>query len=163
MATDRHGPPPDPAPDGTAPDGAAAFDGTELDVLAWVRVRDGRVLAVRSRGRDAFYLPGGKREPGESDVRALVREVAEELGVRLDPLSVSLVAEIRAPSHGPVARPVVRMRCYEATGRGGAVPGAEIEELAWLSAADRHRLAPAARLLVDRLVEDGRLSPAGPT
>ena len=45
-----------------------------VDALAWVCVRDGRVLKVRSRGKDVFYLPGGKREPGESDAAALVRE-----------------------------------------------------------------------------------------
>jgi hypothetical protein len=29
-----------------------------LDVLAWVELRDERMLTVRTRGRDAFYLPG---------------------------------------------------------------------------------------------------------
>ncbi|CAN5483536.1 (deoxy)nucleoside triphosphate pyrophosphohydrolase [soil metagenome] len=50
-------------------------------------LRDGRVLACRrtsppaARGR--WELPGGKVEPGESPGEALVREVAEELGVRI--------------------------------------------------------------------------------
>ena len=54
-----------------------------VDALAWVYVRDGRVLKVRPRGKEVFYFPGGKREPGESDAEALVREVAEEVSVRL--------------------------------------------------------------------------------
>jgi len=56
---------------------AAAPEVPVLDVLAWVVLRDDRMLTVRTRGRDAFYLPGGKREPGESDVAALRREVRE--------------------------------------------------------------------------------------
>jgi 8-oxo-dGTP pyrophosphatase MutT (NUDIX family) len=66
-----------------------------LDVLAWVVLRDDRMLTVRTRGRDVFYLPGGKRAPGESDVAALRREVHEELGGELEPDSFTLVTEGR--------------------------------------------------------------------
>lgn len=51
-------------------------------------VRDGRVLAARrttppeAAGRWEF--PGGKVEPEEAPDRALVREVAEELGCRVE-------------------------------------------------------------------------------
>jgi 8-oxo-dGTP diphosphatase len=128
-----------------------------LDVLAWVQVRDSRVLTVRTRGRDAFYLPGGKREPGESDVAALRREVHEELGVELDPVTFTLVAEITAAAHGGLPDQRVRMRFYEAGGHGQPTPAREVEELAWLSTQDRPRLAPAARLLFDHLAAAGRL------
>jgi 8-oxo-dGTP diphosphatase len=74
---------------------AAAPEVPVLDVLAWVVLRDDRMLTVRTRGRDVFYLPGGKREPGENDVAALRRDVDEELGVELEPDSFTLVAEGR--------------------------------------------------------------------
>jgi len=51
-------------------------------------VRDGRLLAARrtapadSAGR--WELPGGKVEPGETPEAALVREIAEELGVTVE-------------------------------------------------------------------------------
>ena len=42
---------------------------------------DGRILAVsRKDDPTKFGLPGGKVEPGETDVEALVREVREETG-----------------------------------------------------------------------------------
>ena len=52
-------------------------------------VRRGRMLVIR-RSRSviaprAFCLPGGAIEPGESEEEALVREIREELGVRVRP------------------------------------------------------------------------------
>ena len=48
-------------------------------------LRDGRVLACRRTApaevAGGWELPGGKVEPGESPEAALVREVAEELGI----------------------------------------------------------------------------------
>ena len=37
-------------------------------VAALIRDEDGRVLLVRKRGTAAFMQPGGKRDPGESDI-----------------------------------------------------------------------------------------------
>ena len=52
-------------------------------VAALIRDEDGRVLLVRKRGTAAFMQPGGKRDPGESDIQALARELGEELGCRV--------------------------------------------------------------------------------
>ena len=89
-----------------------------IDKVAWVRVEDGRVLAARSRGKDTFYLPGGKREPGESDIDTLVREVTEELSVTVVRGTESLVGTFEAPAHGRDPDVVVRMTCYTADYEG---------------------------------------------
>jgi 8-oxo-dGTP diphosphatase len=51
-------------------------------------LRDGRVLAARRTSPAAaagrWEFPGGKVEPGETPEAALVREVAEELGCRVE-------------------------------------------------------------------------------
>ena len=52
-------------------------------VAALIRDNDGRVLLVRKRGTSAFMQPGGKRDVDESDVAALSREIAEELGCQV--------------------------------------------------------------------------------
>ncbi|EIC2299431.1 NUDIX domain-containing protein, partial [Vibrio cholerae] len=59
-----------------------------IDKLAWVLIQDGKLLAVRSKGKALFYLPGGKREAGENDEEALIREIKEELSVDLSPTSL---------------------------------------------------------------------------
>jgi 8-oxo-dGTP diphosphatase len=50
-----------------------------MEKIAWVVIRDGRLLVARNRDREKFYLPGGRREAGETDAQTLAREVAEEL------------------------------------------------------------------------------------
>jgi 8-oxo-dGTP diphosphatase len=56
-----------------------------VSVVGAALVRDGRVLASRRTGPPQlagfWEFPGGKVEDGESDHRALTRELAEELGV----------------------------------------------------------------------------------
>ena len=51
-------------------------------------IEDGRVLACARSEPPEFAgrweFPGGKVEPGESEIEALVRECAEELGVTVD-------------------------------------------------------------------------------
>lgn len=126
-----------------------------VDKLALVHVRDRRVLVARSRGRDVCYLPGGKREPGESDHEALAREVREELSVSLDTGTMSLVGTFQAPAHGAAAGTLVRMTCYRAELLGDAVPAAEIEELAWLQSRDHDRCSAVLRLVLEHLQHIG--------
>lgn len=95
---------------------------TPIDALAWVHVRDRRLLSVRTRGKAKFYLPGGKREPGEGDVAGLCREIREELGVELDPLTFRFFALLDEQADGFADGRRVRMTCYTAEhGRAGAV------------------------------------------
>jgi 8-oxo-dGTP diphosphatase len=70
---------------------AAAAARRALDVVQVVGaavVREGRVLVAQRAGGPydgCWEFPGGKVEPGESDLSALVRECREELGVAIAP------------------------------------------------------------------------------
>jgi 8-oxo-dGTP pyrophosphatase MutT (NUDIX family) len=124
--------------------------------VAWVLVRGGRVLVVRSHGRDLFYLPGGHREPGESDTETLVREIDEELRAAISPASMVHFGTFEIgeghPGHGPF-----RMICYTADHRGELIPSREIAEKAWFRYADRDRVSVVDGLVFDALHEAGRL------
>jgi len=121
-----------------------------LIAVGWVRVVDGQLLAVRTRGRDRFYLPGGKPEPGETLAEAVAREVFEELGVVLDRAEPAFVVEDEA--HGFDRPRRVRMTCFTGASRGEPRAAAEIAELAWLGHADRDRVAPAVQQVLDRVL-----------
>lgn len=122
-----------------------------IDKVAWIRMENGAILSTRSRGKDVYYLPGGKREAGESDLDTLVREVREELSVTVDPDSAVFAGAFEAQAHGHPAGIVVRMRCYTADYRGALRPAAEIVEMVWLTYADRHRVSPVDQIIFDHL------------
>ncbi|MEE1927226.1 NUDIX domain-containing protein [Streptomyces sp. TRM 70351] len=136
---------------------AQAPGGTVIDTVAWLHLHDGRVLATRSAGKRLFYVPGGKRNPGESDLDTLVREAAEELTVTLDADSARHFGTYRAAADGHGVGVTVTMACYTAGFRGTPVASGEIAEVVWLSYADRDRTAPVDRLLFDDLRAAGLL------
>lgn len=107
-------------------------------------VRDGRVLAAR-RTSGGWEFPGGKVEPGETEVAALVRECREELGA-----GVSVGALVGA---APVAAEL-ELRVYVATlVDGEPAPLLDHDELRWLAPADLDDVdwLPADRPLVAAL------------
>ena len=128
-----------------------------IEALAWAHVRDGRLLCVRPEDRDLLYVPGGKREPGESDEEAVARETLEEVSVVLRPGTFRLVAEIDQEAHAQAPGTRVRLVCYSAEHDGEIVPDNEIVEAVWISHAERDRCAPAVRDLVDLLHRRGEL------
>jgi 8-oxo-dGTP pyrophosphatase MutT (NUDIX family) len=128
-----------------------------IDKIAWLRVEGGRILSTRSHGKNVYYLPGGKREPGETDVQTLVREVAEELTVTIMPETVTPAGTFEAQAHGQPGGVRVRMTCYAGDYVGALTPSSEIAELAWLTYADRDRVSPVDQLIFDDLHASGEL------
>jgi 8-oxo-dGTP diphosphatase len=120
-----------------------------LDVVGWVQVVDGKMLAVRARGRDLLYLPGGKRRPGESDWAALSREVLEEVGVELRPGTLRPLGVVEAPAHDHPDGTRVRMACFTAAHTGALTASAEVDECVLVGPEQRDLLAPATRLALD--------------
>ncbi|SEF88463.1 ADP-ribose pyrophosphatase YjhB, NUDIX family [Nonomuraea solani] len=125
--------------------------------VAWVLLRDQRVLVTRNHGREVFYFPGGMREPGESDDQTLVREIDEELQTVIDPGTMVHVGTFEVPP-GHSERGPFRMICYTADHEGPLSPAREVEEKAWIGYADRHRVSYVDSLVLIALHERGLLS-----
>jgi len=117
-------------------------------VGAVIRDAAGRLLTVRKRGTQRFMLPGGKREPGEDDLTALARELAEELGVTL--AAATLLGRFEAPAANE-AGATVRSHAYLVEIEGEIAIQAEIEELLWIDAAAPPDI-PIAPLLVRQIL-----------
>ncbi|GAA2793235.1 NUDIX domain-containing protein [Nonomuraea dietziae] len=89
-----------------------------IDKIAWIHVADGKILSTRSRGKDVYYIPGGKREPGETDLDTLTREIDEELAITILPATARHIGTYQAQAHGHTDGVTVRMTCYTAEYHG---------------------------------------------
>jgi 8-oxo-dGTP pyrophosphatase MutT (NUDIX family) len=128
-----------------------------IEKVAWVHLDEDRLLAARTHGRDLFYLPGGKPEPGESIEQTLVREIREELGITLDPETVTPLLTIEAPAHDKPTGTLVRTTCFTADHTGTPTPCGEVAEIAYLTHGDHPRASATTREVLDRLAATGRL------
>ena len=105
----------------------------EIDKIAFIFVEDGEILMTRSKGKSLYYIPGGKRDPGETDKQALIREVREELTVNIVPSTIEYVGTFRAPADRSVNDVGVKMSCYTAEFIGTPQASSEISVIRWMT------------------------------
>ncbi|NIG55007.1 NUDIX domain-containing protein [Chitinophaga sp. Cy-1792] len=129
-----------------------------IDKLAWIEIKDKTILSTISKGKQKYYIPGGKREQGETDEQALCREIKEELNVELrkDTLQYLGTFEAQADSHAEGI--IVKMTCYTADYTGALAASAEIDHFRWLSSADKDKISEVDKLIFDYLKEQDLLA-----
>ncbi len=112
---------------------------------------DDRVLITQRRADQALGLqwefPGGKVEPGEAPVAALIRELREEIGVTVE---VGRVWDVLFHAYPDFDLVMLVYPCRIVAGTPRAV---EVADLAWVEPHDLGRwdILPADRPLVERL------------
>jgi 8-oxo-dGTP diphosphatase len=121
---------------------------------AWILIKDRKVLYLRSRGKDLFFNPGGKREMNETDEEALIREIKEELSVDLLPETIKHIETFTAQAAGKPEGVLVESKCYEAKHTGELVASNEIEELSWFTSQDMDRTSAVGKLILKYLKEN---------
>ena len=122
-----------------------------IDKLAYIHLKGQKILVTLSNGKDTWYIPGGKREPGESDREALIREVQEELTVELIPGTIQHYGTFEAQAHGKPPGTIVRMTCYTAEYEGTLKPAAEINRVDFFTFAQKSLTSPVDHLIFDDL------------
>jgi 8-oxo-dGTP diphosphatase len=128
----------------------------ELRVVAAI-IRDGdRVLATQ-RGygpwKDYWEFPGGKIEPGETPEAALIREIEEELRVRVVPERFFCAAAYDYPDFH------LSMDCFLCRIGSGEPEFPEHEAAKWLGREDLLSVGwlPADLAVSQKLLDDGVL------
>ena len=125
-----------------------------IDKIAFLYIKNNKILSTRSKGKEVFYIPGGKREGNESDLETLVREVKEELSVDILPETAKLYGVFEAQAHGISKGVIVRMKCYMANFVGEIKADNEIEEIVWLTTNDCEKISPVDKLIFKQLEQD---------
>ncbi len=126
-----------------------------IDKLAFIFIKNKKILVTLSKGKDAWYIPGGKREPGESDHEALIREVKEELTIDLKKDSIRYYGTFEAQAHGKPEGTIVRMTCFTGDFEGNLKPAGEIDKINFLDSSTKEPLSPVDYLIFDDLKSKG--------
>ena len=119
----------------------------EIDKIAWIYLKDNKILSTLSKGKNKFYIPGGKRETGETDAQTLLREIKEELTVDIIPSSIKPMGIFTAQSDGATIGINVKMTCYFANYEGELKASSEIEKIVWLTFSDLDKISAVDKLI----------------
>ena len=130
----------------------------QIDKIAWIYLKDKKILSTLSKGKDVYYIPGGKREENETDEETLIRECKEELTIDIKADTIKYYGTFEAQAHGKAEGIIVKMTCYMADVEGELEPSSEIQEMKWLSYCDLDKISPVDKLIFVDLHEKNLLS-----
>ena len=129
----------------------------EIDKIAFIKMNNHQILTTLSHGKSAYYLPGGKRDKGESDHEALVREAMEELTININSDTIQYIGTYRAQADGKPNGTLVKMTCYTAEYQGNIKADNEIAEAIWMNYSDREKVSHVDKIIFDDLNNKGLL------
>ncbi|WP_410877793.1 NUDIX domain-containing protein [Myroides sp. DW712] len=84
----------------------------DLPTAGLVCVKGNQLLLAFSKNKQAWYLPGGKIDPGEHSQQALIREIEEELSLVLQEERLTFLTHIVAPAYGEKKNILMQQDCY---------------------------------------------------
>lgn len=131
-----------------------------LPTAGLVILQGSKLLLAFSKRKQAFYLPGGKLDEGETALTALIREAEEELGLQLTANQLQYYCHISAPAYGEPLGVMMEQACFLLTQAVHPIAMAEIGEIRYF---DKEAYlqepvqVPGVLLVFDQLRKDGLL------
>jgi 8-oxo-dGTP diphosphatase len=129
----------------------------EIDKIALIKIKNCQILSTKSKGKSKYYIPGGKRENGETDEQTLCREIQEELSVEIIEHTIEYLGTFKAQSDGAVDGVIVKMTCYQADYIGILKENNEIDDFKWLNFKDLDIISEVDKIIFKHLKENGLL------
>ena len=130
----------------------------EIDKIAFIYLKNRKILSTLSKGKDTYYIPGGKREGNETDEETLIRECKEELTIDIKKDTIKYYGTFEAQAHGKAEGILVKMTCYMADFDGQLEASSEIQEIKWLDYNDLDKISPVDKLIFKDLYEKSLLT-----
>jgi 8-oxo-dGTP pyrophosphatase MutT (NUDIX family) len=133
----------------------------EFDILkaAALLIKDKKVLVAKAKGDDRYMNVGGKPEKGESYEQAVIREVEEETGIRLNESDFRHFLSVDGEAFGKNAGKSIHLQAYLVTRyEGEPIATREIEELRWVDTSDIGKVPLASimeKYLIPKLHQEG--------
>jgi 8-oxo-dGTP pyrophosphatase MutT (NUDIX family) len=121
-------------------------------------VKDRKLLLAFSNNKQAYYLPGGKTDVGETTKDTLLREIREELNVSLEAAQLQFYTHISAHAFGERWGTIMEQDCYFGHLPSLPQPSAEIAALDWFDTAAyraQRRRASGVVMVMQQLRRDG--------
>ena len=97
-----------------------------LPTAGLIIVHHRALLLAYSNNKQAWYLPGGKIDAGESAKQALLREIREELALDLETEQLHFYTHISAPAYEEIPAVMMAQDCFRCE-LGDAIPQAQAE------------------------------------
>jgi 8-oxo-dGTP diphosphatase len=130
----------------------------EIDKLALIFIKNKKLLATISKGKEVFFIPGGKREAGETDLQALVREIKEELSVEVIPETIKYFETFKAQAHGKPEGTIVKITSYTGELRGEPKAASEVAKIIWVDSKDLESATPVSKLVLQDLLQKNMIN-----
>lgn len=129
-----------------------------IETVALIHIKGKKLLLVRPKSKKIFYMPGGKPDDGEDNLKALIREIKEEVNIDINPKTVDFYGTFEAQAYGRDKGVMVRVHCYTANHTGEVRSSSEIDEVAYFSHGEYVNgldPAPAVKLILNDLKKKG--------
>ena len=122
-----------------------------------IAVKNRKLLLAFSKNKQAYYLPGGKVDADETAVKALKREVKEELNIILHENDLQFYCHITAPAFGEANGLIMEQDCFMCELKEAPKPTAEILKVEYFDEAtykEQEHLVPGVMVAFEQLRKD---------
>ena len=122
-----------------------------------IAVKNRKLLLAFSKNKQAYYLPGGKVDADETAVKALIREVKEELNIILHENDLQFYCHITAAAFGEANGLIMEQDCFMCELKEAPKPTAEISKVEYFDEAtykEQEHLVPGVMMAFEQLRKD---------
>lgn len=105
----------------------------DIHKAAGIIIRDRKILVCRALGKDYFISPGGSIEDSETAKQALIRELMEELQIKVNEGDLENYDTFTAKAAGDESKMIMMDVFTVQNFQGEPKPDNEVEEIRWIT------------------------------